>query len=263
VVTYVRVVDGRINPREQIQMYSTGLHSISKEIKSNSEAITLMSDGIGQKVAQGFQSLGVDSIQVNESIKKGIQDGMQKLSDNLNEILVKQEKLHASADQMIDVVSSLKVSLDMVNEGIKGQHLSVVASTEGVSKLTESMTSISNLLVPQLEQQLILSKDLVVATQSLGGIADKLNAEKQDLMNSFVKLNESVQIGIKDLSTSFDIYQNKSSSAIEGNLQAFDKELAKGVQRLSGVLVDMSSLGQEILKIHDEIKRSFPPPINN
>ena len=239
------------------------LHSIAKEVKSNSEAIVLMSDGIGQKVAQGFQSLGIDSVQVNESIKKGIQDGMQKLSENLNEILVKQEKLHASADQMIGVVNTLKVTLEMANEGIKGQHQSIVASTEGVSRLTESMASISQQLMPQLDQQLILSKDLVVATQSLGEIADKLNAEKQELVNSFVKLNESVQLGIKDLSTSFDIYQNKSSSAIEGNLQAFDKELAKGVQRLSGVLVDMSSLGQEILKIHDEIKRSFPPPINN
>lgn len=239
------------------------LHTIAKEVKSNSEAIAHMSDGIGQKVAQGFQSLGIDSVQVNESIKQGIQDGMQKLSDNLNEILVKQEKLHASAEQMIGVVNTLKVTLEMANEGIKGQHQNVVASTEGVSKLTESMTSISQQLLPQLDQQLNLSKDLVIATQSLGGIADKLNAEKQELMNSFVRLNESVQLGIKDLSTSFDIYQNKSSSAIEGNLQAFDKELAKGVQRLSGVLVDMSGLGQEILKIHDEIKRSFPPPIKN
>jgi hypothetical protein len=239
------------------------LHSIVKEVRSNNEAIISMSDGIGQKVAQGFQSLGIDSVQVNESIKKGIQEGMQKLSDNLNDMLIKQERLHSSADLIIKVVESLSNSLGEANESIRGQQQNVVASSEGIAHLTRSMTQISQELMPRLDQQMAFTNDLVTATQSLSRISERLNTEKADLILQFETLHKAIQAGIKDLSTSFDIYQNKSSSAIEGNLQAFDKELANGVKRLGGVLMDMSSLGEEILRIHDEIKRSFPPPVNN
>jgi hypothetical protein len=153
--------------------------------------------------------------------------------------------------------------LGEANESIRGQQQNVVASSEGIAHLTRSMTQISQELMPRLDQQMAFTNDLVTATQSLSRISERLNTEKADLILQFETLHKAIQAGIKDLSTSFDIYQNKSSSAIEGNLQAFDKELANGVKRLGGVLMDMSSLGEEILRIHDEIKRSFPPPVNN
>lgn len=236
------------------------LHSIAQGVLDTRDAINLMSKDIGKKVAEGFTQFGISELEINEAVKEGIQQGMAKLSDNLRDILERQEILNRSSRELVDLLSRVNQDLITSESSISAQNESIQSTTNNLSSMSQLLEGVNASLIPQLEKNLGMVDNLVRASEQNNNNVERIFSEGDRLSGQYNEIHKILEAAVANIGQSFENYQLRSKDAVEGTLQSFDRELANGVTRLSGVVHDMSSLSEDIHSIISKISQLVLPP---
>jgi len=77
----------------------------------------------------------------------------------------------------------------------------------------------------------------------------------RNLRNEFLELAQNVKNTNESFVEAYNGFQSKLAESVKSNLGSFDSELAMSVTRLSQVVGDMGTVGDDIVVIHNGIKQ--------
>jgi len=233
------------------------LYSIEGELKNSSNAIYLMSNSIGQNVAQGFQSLGVSSEAINESLKRGVENGLKNMTSELDSLVTKQIQLNSANNEILSSITEVKNILNSTKESLSLQANNINEASSGLMNIATTFSEINKEIIPKFESSMNIAREVSIFAGQSDQVLMKLLNEKDIIFKQFEEMNTNLKDSYNQLTKAFEEYQKRSNSAVDIGLTSFDKELANGVRRLSSVILDLSNVGEDIKKIHENIHDNF------
>ena len=223
---------------------------------------------VGREVIKGITGAGLESIQIDQSIKDGVAKGFSSLAETLLEFqtfqttfLTSIREVHASQAKVAENFHQLNQVAEASYAGMKQISQSLVESAQGVEAASQHWKDAIGATKTTVETQQNISS-------LLNGAVEKTKNTVDSLIAAQPAITEKLGGAVKDfgaLQNTFTEnvagYHDKINTSLEKNLVGFDKHLAdavgqlgNGVQSLNGVVIEMSTRLTEVQKSLEEIQ---------
>ena len=217
------------------------LIDIERSLDEQNGTLKRLASEIGEQVVKSFSGMGVNKIDVQESVRDGISKGFQSLYENLTHLNEAHEAYLESARLIIDESKSVGLAVTYLNKAVRGYSEGVEITSkkfedassnfEQVTKQQidqiESFEQIAKKYVDQIEGFEKTSKNIIDAAEISQKNIDSLTDTQNTVLSSIEKTKFELYKMCKNFSELVDEYNSKTNEYMINTFKIFDEKLYK------------------------------------